>query len=179
MLSGIVWTPIRYVTLHSKDRRGADSLRDQKHAEIIHLLCEQRRYLVWFSGWCKSNPVNCGHSHDHSLNQGFILVQIKLFFARKILHLRSRNFKRAIIIILLFSNIKILLYILQTWIMLYIIRILFMKLNDKLMLGFKENQSFLDVMLRNCKFMYTARAKSINESVKGMVWVEGWVYYQD
>ena len=32
--------------------------------------------------------------------------------------------------------------------MLYIIRILFMKLNDKLMLGFKENQSFLDVMFK-------------------------------
>ena len=31
-----------------------------------------------------------------------------------------------------------------------------MKLNDKLMLGFNENQSFLDVMLRNYLFMYTA-----------------------
>ena len=32
-----------------------------------------------------------------------------------------------------------------------------MKLNDKLMLGFQENQSFLFVMLRNYQFMYTAR----------------------
>ena len=99
MLSGIVWTPIRYVTLHSKDRRGAYSFRDQKHVEIY--TCEQRRYLVWFSGWCKSNPVKCEHSRDHSLNQGFILVQIKLFFARKILHLGSRNFKSPIIIIII------------------------------------------------------------------------------
>ena len=36
-------------------------------------------------------------------------------------------------------------------------RTLFMKLNDKLMLGFQENQSFLFVMLRNYQFMYTAR----------------------
>ena len=32
-----------------------------------------------------------------------------------------------------------------------------MKLNDKLMLGFQENQSFLFVLLRNYQFMYTAR----------------------
>ena len=44
---------------------------------------------------------------------------------------------------------------------------LFMKLNNKLMLVFKENQSFLDVMLRNYEFMYTARA-ALNELVKGV-----------
>ena len=36
-----------------------------------------------------------------------------------------------------------------------------MKLNSKLMLVFKENQSFLDVILRNYEFMYTPRAESI------------------
>ena len=32
----------------------------------------------------------------------------------------------------------------------------FMKLNDKLMFGFQENQFFLHVMLGNYQFIYTA-----------------------
>ena len=46
-------------------------------------------------------------------------------------------------------------YILYMYIM-YII-ILLMKMNDKLMLGFQENQTFLHVLSRNYQlFMYTA-----------------------
>ena len=41
-----VWTPIRYVTLHFRDRRsaaqrGAASLRYKNRAEITILICEQ------------------------------------------------------------------------------------------------------------------------------------------
>ena len=36
------------------------------------------------------------------------------------------------------------------------VHILLMKMNDKLMLGFQENQTFLHVLSRNCQFMYTA-----------------------
>ena len=36
------------------------------------------------------------------------------------------------------------------------VHILLMKMNDKLMLGFQENQTFLHVLSRNYQFMYTA-----------------------
>ena len=36
-LSSIVWTPIRYVTLHLRDRRGPASLRYKNRAEITIL----------------------------------------------------------------------------------------------------------------------------------------------
>ena len=38
-----------------------------------------------------------------------------------------------------------------------IARTLFMKLNDRLMLGFQKNQSSLQVILRSYQFMYTPR----------------------
>ena len=46
--------------------------------------------------------------------------------------------------------------------MLYLWNISYMKLNDKLLLGFQENQSVLIARyvkneLRNCQLMYTAR----------------------
>ena len=48
-LSCIVWTPIRYVNLRFRDRRGADSLRYRNRAKITVLMCEQKPYPVWFS----------------------------------------------------------------------------------------------------------------------------------
>ena len=44
----VVWTPIRYVTLHFRDRRGVASLRYSNRAEITVLMCEQKPYPVWF-----------------------------------------------------------------------------------------------------------------------------------
>ena len=48
-LLGIVWTPIRYVVLHLRERRGADSLCYRNRAEITVFICEQKPYPVWFS----------------------------------------------------------------------------------------------------------------------------------
>ena len=39
-------TPIRYVNLYFKDRRGADSLRYRNRAKITVLMCEQKPYSV-------------------------------------------------------------------------------------------------------------------------------------
>ena len=58
-LSGIVWTPIRYVTLHSSDRRGVASLRYRNRAQITVLMCKQKPYLVWFPCQHKSYLVYC------------------------------------------------------------------------------------------------------------------------
>ena len=52
LLSGIVWTPIRYVTLHFRDQRGAASLRYRNGAKITVLMCEQMPYPIWFSCRC-------------------------------------------------------------------------------------------------------------------------------
>ena len=41
--------PIRYVTLHLRDRRGATSLRHRNHAATTVLVCEQKPHPVWFS----------------------------------------------------------------------------------------------------------------------------------
>ena len=49
-LSVIVWTPIPYVTLLFRDRRGAASLRHRNRATTV-LVCEQKSYPVWVS-WC-------------------------------------------------------------------------------------------------------------------------------
>ena len=45
-LSSIVWTPIRYVTLHIRDRRDlrAAPLRYRNRAEFTGLICEQKPY---------------------------------------------------------------------------------------------------------------------------------------
>ena len=43
-----VWTPIRYVTLYSRPRHGAASLRYRNRAEITVLMWEQKAYPVWF-----------------------------------------------------------------------------------------------------------------------------------
>ena len=48
MLSGILWIPIRYVTLHFRDRRWAASLLYRNRAEITVLSCEQKPYLHGF-----------------------------------------------------------------------------------------------------------------------------------
>ena len=45
-LSSIVWTPIRYVTLHFRDPRSAASFHHRKHAKITVLMCEQKPYPV-------------------------------------------------------------------------------------------------------------------------------------
>ena len=41
--------PVRYVTLHLRDRRRAPLLRHRKRSEITVPMCEQRPYPVWFS----------------------------------------------------------------------------------------------------------------------------------
>ena len=56
-LSGLLWTPIRYVTLHFRDRRGAAPLRYRNRAKITVLTCEQKLYPVWFLCQRKSYPV--------------------------------------------------------------------------------------------------------------------------
>ena len=53
-LSGIVSTPIRYVTPHFRDRRGAASLRYWNRAPITVLMCEQNPYPVWFGAGAKA-----------------------------------------------------------------------------------------------------------------------------
>ena len=55
-LIGIVRTPIRYVTLHFRERRGVASLRHRNGAEITALMCEQKPYLVCFTCMRKSYP---------------------------------------------------------------------------------------------------------------------------
>ena len=47
--SGIVWIPIRYVTLHLRDQRGAVSLRHRNRAATTVLVCESKPCPVWFS----------------------------------------------------------------------------------------------------------------------------------
>ena len=44
-----VWSPIRFLNLRFRDRRGADSLRYRNRAKITVLMCEQKPYPVWFS----------------------------------------------------------------------------------------------------------------------------------
>ena len=62
-LSGIVYTPIRYVTLRLRDLSFAPlSLRYRNRAEITVVMCEQKPYLVWFSRRRKSYPVLFEHS---------------------------------------------------------------------------------------------------------------------
>ena len=52
--------PIRYVTLHFRDRLGAASLRHRSLTATTVLLCEQKPYPVWFSWRRKLCPVQCG-----------------------------------------------------------------------------------------------------------------------
>ena len=62
-LSGIVYTPIRYVTLRFRDLSFAPlSLRYRNRAEITVVMCEQKPHLVWFSRRRKSYPVLFEHS---------------------------------------------------------------------------------------------------------------------
>ena len=61
MLSSIVWTPIRYVTLYLRDCRGVASLLFWNLDEIIVSVCEQKLYPVWFScrrSWVIRYSVN-------------------------------------------------------------------------------------------------------------------------
>ena len=53
-LPSIVWTPIRYVTLHFRNRRETASLRYRNRAEITVVTCEQNPYPVWLSWRCES-----------------------------------------------------------------------------------------------------------------------------
>ena len=48
--------PMRYVTLHFRDQRGAVSLRHRNHAEITVRMCEQKHYPEGFSWRRKSIP---------------------------------------------------------------------------------------------------------------------------
>ena len=57
--SGIVWTPIRYVTLHFKRSARYSFTRYRNRAEISVLICEQKPYPLWFLCWRKSDPVLC------------------------------------------------------------------------------------------------------------------------
>ena len=50
-LSGMVWTPIRYVTLHFKDRRGA-------RAAATVFMCDQKLYRYGFRGGAKAIQYN-------------------------------------------------------------------------------------------------------------------------
>ena len=72
-LFGIVWTPIRYVTLHIRDRRGVAWLRDRNRAELTGLMCEQKPYPVKFSCRRKSYPAWCEN------NLSFFRVQCRSY----------------------------------------------------------------------------------------------------
>ena len=72
-LSGIVWTPIRYVTLHFRDRRGPVSLRYWNHPEITVLMCEQKPYPVWFG----ANTTAILHSENRAW-ETCVLLRCKL-----------------------------------------------------------------------------------------------------
>ena len=60
--SGIVWTPIRYVTLHFKRSARRSLARYRNRAEISVLICEQKPYPLWFLCWRKSYSVLCKHN---------------------------------------------------------------------------------------------------------------------
>ena len=60
--SDIVWTPLRYVTLHFGYRRNATSFRYRNRAEITVLISKQKPFDM-VSYWSKSYPVQ----HEHSL----------------------------------------------------------------------------------------------------------------
>ena len=49
--------PIRYLTLHFRDRLGTTSLRHRSLTVTTVLMCEQKPYLVWFSWRHKRYPV--------------------------------------------------------------------------------------------------------------------------
>ena len=42
--AGIVWAPIRHLTLHFRDRRSEASLRYRNSAVITVLMCQQKPY---------------------------------------------------------------------------------------------------------------------------------------
>ena len=57
-LSNIVWTPVRYVTHHFRDRRVAASLRHRDGTATTVLICEQKPYPVYdFRGATKRYSV--------------------------------------------------------------------------------------------------------------------------
>ena len=63
-----VWhKPIRYMTLHLGDRRGAASLGYKNSAKITFFTCEQKNYLIWF--WClrKSYLLYCANNLSYLL----------------------------------------------------------------------------------------------------------------
>ena len=60
--SGIVWTPIWYVTLHFKRSARCSFAPLQKARQITVLMCEQKPYPEWFLCRRKSYPVLCKHS---------------------------------------------------------------------------------------------------------------------
>ena len=71
-----MWTPIRYVTHHFRDRRGAALLRHRNRAATTVLVCEQKPYrsgmvfvavqqlsdIVWTPIWYVTSPLRdrCG-----------------------------------------------------------------------------------------------------------------------
>ena len=56
----ILLTPIRYVTLHLRDRHGA-ALLCYRYRPKHRCMSEQRPYPIWFSCQCKSHPEWCEH----------------------------------------------------------------------------------------------------------------------
>ena len=60
--SGIVWTPIRYVTPHFRDRHSTASLRYRNRVEITVLICQQKPYPELSLCRRKSYRVLCKHS---------------------------------------------------------------------------------------------------------------------
>ena len=61
-LSRIVWTPLRYMTLHFRDRRDTASFRYRNRAEITVFISKQKAFDM-VSYRSKSYPVQ----HEHSL----------------------------------------------------------------------------------------------------------------
>ena len=62
-LSGMIWKPVRYLTIHFiRYHRGAASLRLRNRAEITVLVYEQKPSPLWFSCQCENYPVEWEHS---------------------------------------------------------------------------------------------------------------------
>ena len=88
-LSGIMWTPIRYVTLYFGDRRGAASLRYRNRAENTILMCEQKPDPVRFSCRRKSYPLLCEHRVVCCIQPGEWSLELSLLLHYEVHFMRN------------------------------------------------------------------------------------------
>ena len=108
-LSGIVWTPIRYVNLLFRDRRGAALFCHRNIAEITVLVCEQNPYLVCVSYQRKSYAVVNITSVRFIIMVHLLMRKLNKMFQTSTSHYISMSFEvRSISILLPFVKCAIL-----------------------------------------------------------------------